>query len=494
VRHLPVLIPVTLLLAAFIIPLAGFLKRSLAFAVALIGAFLGFAFSASGLWIVISGGELRYQLGGWAPPVGIEYVLDVLSAFMATVITFVGSLALVFSRRSILQEVPERFVPMYALLMLFLAGLSGIIVTGDLFNLFVFLEIASLSAYALMSVGDASGALASFRYLILGSIAGSFYVLGTGFLYFSTGSLNMADVAQRLPELYESRAVVAAATLIFIALGLKMALFPMHLWLPDVYSYAAPAIAGIVAPIMTKVFAYVIIRMFLVVFEPSYLRDVLPVTTVIGWAAAGGILYGSVMAIAQSDFRRMLAYSSISQIAYIGLGIGLGNSIGILGALLHILNHAVMKAALFLVAGSIRYRTGRSEVSSFAGLGNRMPWTMAAFSAAALSLIGIPPAAGFFSKWYLVVAAVDAENWVGVMVILLGTLLTAVYLFRVFEQAYLAPHPAESASYNISDPPLSMLVPTLVLGAMSVILGLLNTVIVTRILELAVMPVHELGS
>jgi multicomponent Na+:H+ antiporter subunit D len=342
-------------------------------------------------------------------------------------------------------------------------------------------------------VGDARAPMAAFRYLILGSIAGSFYVLGVGFLYFSTGSLNMADVAQRLPELYDSRAVVAAATLIFIALGLKMALFPLHFWLPDVYSYAPSAIAGLIAPIMTKVAAYAVIRMFITVFEPHYLRDILPVTSVTGWLAAAGILYGSIMAIAQSDFRRMLAYSSISQVSYIGLGIGLANSLGLLGALLHILNHAFMKGCLFLVAGSIRLRTGHCEVSRFAGLGRKMPWTMAAFTLSALSMIGIPPTAGFFSKWYLLLAGVEARNWTFVAVILLSTLLTAVYLFRVLEQVYIAHPKQESVSNSICDPPPSMLVPTLVLGTGAWLLGFLNNVIVTRVLEFAVAPLSELG-
>ena len=484
--HLPVLIPVTLLFSAFIIPLAGFLKRDIAFAIALIGASLSFAFSALGLLAVIPGGELRYHLGGWIPPVGIEYALDVLSAFMATVVTFVGTLALLYSRRSILQEVPERFVPMYALAMLLLAGLAGIIVTADLFNLFVFLEIASISAYALMAVGDERGCVASFRYLILGSIAGSFYVLGVGFLYFSTGSLNMADVAQRLPNLHDSRAIVAAATLIFIALGLKMALFPLHLWLPDVYSYAPSAVTGLIAPIMTKVAAYAIIRMFLTVFQPHYLRDVLPLTSVIGWLAAAGILYGSIMAIAQTDFRRMLAYSSISQIAYIGLGIGLANPMGLIGALLHILNHAFMKACLFLVAGSIRFRTGQWEVSHFAGLGRKMPWTMAAFTVSALSMIGIPPAAGFFSKWYLLLGSVDAGNWIFVATILLSSLLTAVYFFRVLEEVYMHHSKESNVAMNASDPPASMLFPTVALGAGVLVLGLSNSIIVSRVLEVVV--------
>lgn len=486
--QLPILILITLLFSAFIIPLAGFLKKESAFAIALSGAFLSFLLSASGLWVVISQGAIRYHLGGWPPPVGIEYVLDVLSAFMVSVVTLVGSLVVLYSRRSILEEVPERFVPMYALAMLLLAGLCGIIITGDLFNLFVFLEIASLSAYALMAVGDERAPVASFRYLILGSIAGSFYVLGVGFLYFSTGSLNMADVAQRLPDLYNSRAVAAAATFIFIALGLKMALFPLHLWLPDVYTYAPSAVAGLVAPIMTKVAAYAMIRIFLNVFQLQYVTEVLPVTSIMGWLAAAGILYGSIMAMAQDDFRRMLAYSSISQIGYVGLGIGLANPLGLIGALLHILNHAFMKACLFLVAGSIRFRTGLWEVSRFAGLGRKMPWTMAAFSVSTLSMVGIPPAAGFFSKWYLILGAIEAGNWIFVAVILLSSLLTAVYFFRVLEQVYTRHAKEDESVADALDPPAGMLLPTVVLGVGVLGLGLLNSVIVGRVLELVVVP------
>lgn len=492
--HLPVLIPITLLLSAFLIPLAGYVKRDFAFAIASVGAVLAFAFSLAGLLMVLSQGEIRYHLGGWAPPIGIEYVLDALSAFMAAVVTLIGLVVLIYSRRSVLHEVPLRVVPLYALAMLLLAGLVGIIVTGDLFNLFVFLEISSLSAYALMAIGDDRAPVASFRYLILGSIAGSFYVLGVGFLYFSTGSLNMADVAQRLPALYQSRAVAAAAIFIFIALGLKMALFPLHLWLPDVYTYAPSAVTALIAPIMTKVSAYVLIRMLLTVFQPAYLRDLLPMTSIIGWLAAAGVLYGSVMAIAQNDFRRMLAYSSISQIGYIGIGIGLANPLGLIGALLHILNHAFMKACLFLVAGSIRFRTGRWKVSSFAGLGRKMPWTMAAFTVSALSMVGIPPAAGFFSKWYLLLGSIDAGNWFLVAVILASSLLTAVYFIRVLEQIYASHANEESAPMKASDPPPSMLLPTLLLGAGLLILGLFNSAIVTHILNIVVLPLHRPGS
>lgn len=489
--HIPLLIPFSLLLPALIIPLFGLWRQSLAYPIAVLGTALSLSFASFGLFTVLSEGELHYHLGGWPPPIGIEYVLDPLSAFMATLVTCIGLIVIVYSRRSVLDEVPERVVPLYALALLLLAGLTGIVVTGDLFNLYVFLEIASLSAYALMAIGDERAPVAAFRYLILGSIGGTFYLLGVGFIYFSTGSLNMADVAQRLPDLYESRSIVAAVTFIVIGLGLKMALFPLHLWLPDAYTYASSAVTGLIAPIMTKVAAYALIRMLLTVFQPTYLRDLLPVTSVIGWLAAAGIIVGSIMAIAQTDFRRMLAYSSVSQIAYVGLGIGLANPLGLIGALLHILNHAFMKACLFLVAGAIRYRTSLWEIPRFAGLGRRMPWTMAAFTVAALSMVGVPPTAGFFSKWYLVLGGIDAGNWVFVAVILASSLLNAVYFFRVLEKIYMAPPSAEAAHSAPSESPLEMLIPMLLLAMGVLFLGLINTVVVNEVLELIVAPLYD---
>ena len=487
-NQLPILIPVPLLLFSFIVLLLGTWRRNLAYPAALLGVGISLAAATAGLIRVLREGAQHYYLGGWPPPLGIEYVLDHLSALMAVLIIFIGLLGVVYSRQSVLQEVPEKVVPLYALMLLLLAGLAGIIVTGDLFNLFVFLEIASLSAYALMAIGNERAPVAAFRYLILGTLGACFYLLGVGFIYFSTGSLNMADVAQILPNLYESRALVAAVTFIVIGLGLKMALFPLHMWLPDAYTYAPSAVTALIAPIMTKVAAYVLVRMLLSVFLVDYLRDMLPVTLIIGWLAAVGIIAASVMAIAQKDFRRMLAYSSVAQICYVALGIGLANPLGLIGALLHILNHAFMKGCLFQVAGGIRYRSGLWEIPRFAGLGRRMPWTMGAFTVAALSMVGIPPACGFFSKWYLVLGCVDAGNWVFAAVIVASSLLNAVYFFRVLEKVYMAPPSGEAAVEPATEPPRGMMAPILVLTAGIIILGLINAVIVTHILEPVVIP------
>jgi len=277
--------------------------------------------------------------------------------------------------------------------------------------------------------------------------------------------------------------VMAGAILIIVGLTLKMALFPMHIWLPDAYTYAPSAVTGLIAPIMTKVMAYALVRLFLDVFQPAYLRDMFPITSLIGWLAAAGIIVGSVMAIAQADLRRMLAYSSVGQIAFVALGIGLGNPLGLIGALLHILNHAFMKGCLFLIAGAIRYRAGTFEIPNLGGLGRRMPWTMAAFTVAALSMVGVPPAAGFFSKWYLVLGSIAAGNWLFVAVIVASSLLTCVYFFRVLEKVYLTLPSGEVASLPVKDPPAGMLAPILLLAAGVVVLGLMNAVIVARVLE-----------
>ncbi|MFQ5996406.1 MAG: monovalent cation/H+ antiporter subunit D family protein [Dehalococcoidales bacterium] len=472
-----------LLLFSFIATLVGIWRLRWAYIAAILGLLLSLAAASAGLFRVLAEGKLRHFLGGWPPPFGIEYVLDHLSAFIALIIVFVGFIAVIYPPEAGLYHTPRKGVPVYGLILLLFAGLVGVVVTGDLFNLFVFLEIYSIASYALITLGGDRAVVASFRYLVLGTIAGSFYLLGVGFIYFSTGTLNMADAAQRLPPLYGSPTIMAAVALIVIGMSIKMALFPLHVWLPDAHSYASPVIAAVLAGIQIEVAAYVIVRMMLTVFQPQYFIEVLPVTTVIGWIAAAGIIFGSVMAIAQRDFKRMLAYSTVAQVAYIGLGIGLANPLGLIGGLLHILNHAFMKSCLFLVAGGIRYQTGLHAIPQFAGLGRKMPLMMAAFTAAALSMVGIPPTCGFFSKWYLVLGSIDANNWVFVAVILASSLLTAVYFFRMIEKLYAVPSSGDPAVEQATEPSARILVPILILATGVIVLGLVNAIIVTQVLK-----------
>ncbi len=489
------------MLAALIVPVLARFRHELGYIIALAGVGLSSVASIWALAYVLDNGTMRYNLGGWAPPIGIEYVVDLIAAFVAVIVTSVASLVIIGTRRWADREAGDRLGSFYSLVMLLITGLVGMIVTGDLFNLFVFLEISSLAGYALIFLGGGRAMLAGFRYLILGSVGGSLYMLGVGFLYFSTGTLNMGETKEILTDEATARSVQAGAAFIFVGLGLKMALVPMHLWLPDAYTFAPSSVNTLIAPIMTKVGAYAMIRMFLSVFPDGYLKDIVPIADALLVLGLTGIIVGSVAAMSQKDIRRMLAYSSISQLAVIAVGLGLGTPLGLVAALLHIMNHAVMKSALFMAIASVRFTSGITQVADFAGTGRRMPFTMGAFTLGALAMVGIPPASGFFSKWYAVQAGIESNQWVVVFVVLASSLLTAVYLFRILESAYLHPLKPEPshgdqhasgfgktdldmpAEVQIREAPLDMTIPTVLLGLATVVLGVFNAVIVINILE-----------
>ena len=482
-------------------PLLGVWQRGPVFPIAVAAIASATAASALALVHTIDGQPLRYYMGGWAPPLGIEYLVDRVAAFAATVLLCVALLVVIATRRIVLVEFGDRLGFFYGLVQLLLAGIAGMIITHDVFNLFVFTEVSSLAAYALVFMGGPKGMIAGFRYLILGSIGGGFFLIGVGFLYFATGSLNMSDLSSRLTDLEESRAVLGGAVFIFTGLGLKMALFPLHFWLPDAYTYAPSSVNTLIAPLMTKAAAIAMLRMFLSVFPAGYLTDVVPVSNVLVLLGLIGMILGSLAAVAQSDYRRMLAHSSVGQLGLIGVGIGLATPLGFAAALLHIMNHAIMKGCLFLVSASVGFRTGRTDVDGMTGLGRSMPATMAAFSAAALAMVGVPPLAGFFSKLYLAQAGFAAGNWPVVVVVLASSLLTATYLFRVVERAYLAErrdgpvlehsvtqtgesalsHPVPDG--KVHEAPLDMVLPTLLLAIASVSVGLANVAILTYVLQ-----------
>jgi multicomponent Na+:H+ antiporter subunit D len=301
-------------------------------------------------------------------------------------------------------------------------------------------------------------------------------------------------LAQKLPELYQSKAVLVAVILFTAGICLKMGLFPLHTWLPGAYAHAPSAVSAYIAPLMTKVGAYAFIRVMFTVFDPMLTFEELPLMEILSWIAACAIIYGSIIAISKSDIKKMLAYSSISQVGYIVLGISMGNRDGFLGGVLHILNHAFMKGCLFAAVGAIIYRQGTRTIEELGMIHKKMPLTAAAFAVAALSMVGIPPTAGFFSKWYLISGAVAEQNWIFVGVILASSLLNAIYFFKVIEIIYWKPQSEKAISFvskisiQRNDAPGTMLVPTLVLAGGIMVLGFASFWIVKTLLEPAIPP------
>ena len=472
-----------LLFGAVIAMLVSLWRAEAAQIVAIVATSLSLVFGVTGLIRVVGDGRMTYDLGGWPPPVGIEYVLDPLSGFMVSIVAFIGLLVCLYPVDVAFDIRPGRGMPVYALALLLLTGLTGVMLSGDLFHLFVMLEIYAISTYGLVSLGGDRGTFAAFRYLLLGTVGSGLYLLGIGFLYFSTGTLNMADMAATLPTIADSPAVLGGLGLIVIGLALKMALFPLHIWLPDAHSFSPPGVAALLAAVQVKAGAYSLIRILFDVFGPTYLgAEGLPVSAALIWFGLAGIIVGSVLAIRQRDIKRMLAYSTVAQLGYIGVGIGLATPLALIGALLHVLNHALMKSALFLVAGGIIQRTHLKAIPRFAGLGKRMPLTMFGFAIAALSMVGIPPLAGFWSKFYLVWGAVDASNWTVAIVIGASSLLTLVYFLRLFEQIFVR-EPEEALVAEATEPSGSVVSTVWILAAAIVLVGAFTAVIVGDVIE-----------
>jgi multicomponent Na+:H+ antiporter subunit D len=468
--HLPVLQVVLPLLAA---PLCLLLRSAEAcWRLALAISWISLACAVILLDHVSRLGPLRYALGGWPAPYGIAYVVDPCNAFFLLLVTLITAVVMLYARTSLLAELgAEQAYLAYALILLWLAGLLGILVTADAFNVFVFLEISSLASYVLVGQGAHRQALtASLQYLIMGTLGGTFILIAIGFLYAATGTLNMADLAARLPAAQGSRTVQVALAFFLVGVSLKLALFPLHLWLPNAYAQAPSVVSALLAATSTKVAIYVLLRFVFNVFGLSLTRHGLPLAPLLGLLAVAAIVAGSLTAIVQSDCKRLFAYSSIAQIGFIMLGVALFSQAGLMAALLYLFNHALAKGAVFLALGCVYYRLRSVQVEDMAGLGQRMPWTMAALVIAGLSLIGVPATAGFVGKWYLVLAMLEQGLWPLALLALGGSLLTAIYVGRVIETAYLK-EPA-AIHLTVREAPLSMLLPTWLLALANVYLGL----------------------
>ncbi len=437
-----------------------------AWACATVVSWLAFAMAILLVQQVAAAGTLSYAIGAWAAPWGIEYRIDMAGALMILIISAIGAVVMPFARESVRREIRDKHASLfYTCYLLCLTGLLGIVVTGDAFNLFVFLEISSLSSYVLISLGSTRRAVtAAYQYLVMGTIGATFILIGVGLLYMMTGTLNMQDLAQRLPGVADTRTIRVAFAFVTVGVSIKLALFPLHLWLPNAYTFAPSVVSAFIAATATKVGIYVLLRFFFTVFGAEFSFGAMHVGDILLPFAVIAILVTSLVAVFQGNIKRMLAYSSVAQIGYIILGISLATTVGVTAGMVHLFNHAMIKGALFLALGCVFLRTGSVELRDMHGIARQMPWTMAAFVAGGLSLVGVPLTAGFISKWYLVSAALDSGYWPLAVLVLVSSLLAVIYIWRVVEAAYFQVPAA--ALQSVREAPAAMLIPLwLLIGA-----------------------------
>ena len=476
-QHLPVLPILVPLLAGLLASLAG--RR--AWLVAMLATALTFAacLGLAGQVLASDAGVVSYALGGWGQGdaglwIGIELRIDRLNAFVLCVIAGMAAIVTPAAGPSVSQEVPaDRRHHFYAVYLLCVAGMLGITATGDAFNLYVLLEISSLTAYALVAMGkgrDRRALTGSFKYLVFGTVGASFLLLGIGYLIAATGTLNMGEMGERLVGLEDSRTVRTAFALIMVGLSLKMALFPLHHWLPDAYTYAPSAVTTLLASTATKVAVYVSIRFVYTIFGPAFCYGLMGADTILITCSCLAIIGGSLQAIRQTDLKRLLAYSSVAQIGYLALGVALNNTYGLAGGLIHVLNHALVKGGLFVAAACLIYRAGAAHLDDLSGLRKTMPGTAALLILGGLGLIGVPLTGGFVSKWMLVAGTLERGLWPVAFVVLVGSLLAVVYVMRFLEPVLFGPPNRDDDT--IREAPPVMLIPGFILIGLALVIGM----------------------
>jgi multicomponent Na+:H+ antiporter subunit D len=432
----PALLVALPILASVLALLVGQWRPRAAWAVAFLGTAV--QVGAAGLLAArVFGGEtVRYAVGDFAAPYGIELVVDGLSASVALLVAVVAFGVLLYSRVAGPRE--PAFHAQYLLLV---AGLSGMSVTGDVFNLYVFLEITGLAAYALVASGESGrAAVGALKYLLVGTIGASLYLLGVGYAFIVTGTLNMADMAGTLGSeiAYTHPAVLTAFALVVTGLAVKSAVFPLHTWQPEAYASAPDGVSAFISALVSTVSAYAIARVIVSVFTVEFFRANPVAQDLVVGIAGLSVVAGSVLAVTQTEVKRMLAYSSVSQFGLVVAAFAIATERAVTGGTVHLIGHAVMKGGLFLAAGAVAAATGARYVSEYRGLASRRPFLAGAVAVLALAMVGVPPAVGFVGKWYIALAAVEAGSWFIAAVILSSTLLTLAYFARLVERMYFA--------------------------------------------------------
>ena len=466
-----------LLVCAALIPWLGKLGADVSWLLSLGALALALLMSSVLCFLVFRHGVLSYELGDWGLPWGIELTADYLSVILLLTVTVIGILTVAYSRDYIAKSLPrlEQQTFYYCLFCLLLGSMLAFLLAGDLFTMFVYLSVFSLSGVALVAVsGEPQSVWAAFRYLILSTASGVLILLGIAFLYYFSGTLNVAELSRKLGTFTSTDSVRTALTLMLVGFGIKAALFPLHLWMPDAHAFAPAPVSAILSGLVIEMGVYGMVRSFFFMFRLKGSLVISSFNTILCCLAAAAIIYGAVGAIFQEDLKLIFAYSSVSQIGYIVMGLGLASYFGLLGSMLHIINHAVMKSALFLAAGALFYRTGWRTLRELEGMGKRMPFTAGALALAGIAIIGIPPAGGFVSEWYICLGAIERQQAVFAVFILGGSLLSTVYYIKIINSLYFKVPEKINTAAAVREAPLSMLLPIWMLALASVGLGVFS--------------------
>jgi len=402
-------------------------------------------------------------IGGWQPPFCINLVAGPVGVLFSTIIALVGLLVSIYALDYIKEGATERYHILYLLL---LTGATGVVLTGDIFNLFVFFEVLCISSYALVAhLRDKAGIESAVKYLIQGAVGSSLLLIGIGLLYGQFGTLNMADIAEKITSASPISLFVPMVLLI-TGLGVEAAIFPLNAWLPDAHSSAPSSISAILSGIAIEVGLYAVARVIFTIFGAS---GILPFLALLGILT---LLIGEMCALSQNKIKRMLAYSSIGQIGLILFALAIATSYGVTGGLFQLVSHTLGKALLFLAAGYMIYQTGSLQITALEGMGKKMPLTCLAFTIGAFSLVGLPPFIGFPSKFLIVRAALATKETIFVVLIvfaLLGTVIEGAYFFRVVQVLYFKggkPNPGSK------DAPITALIPMFIFVVLIIVVGI----------------------
>lgn len=454
------------LVTAFFIPILGKIFKPLVWIVSTLISFVLFILAMYGLIVTQQIPMIVYKMGNWPPPLGIVMAFDSFSALMVLIISIIAFTSSLFSYRFLSRYTGQwKF---YTLFMLMIAGMMGICITGDLFNMFVFLEIAAISSYALVAFGvDAEELEASFKYMVMGEIGGLTFLLAIALLYAKTSTLNLADISNSLQIIGHTTFFWMILGMMMFAFLIKAGMVPFHSWLPDAYPAAPAPISSLLAGICTKVFGiYTLARIVFNVFGLTRTNDPMFFNILIGLGLLS-IIFAGLTALNQKDYKRLLAYSSISQVGYIMLGFGIGNYYGVVGAIFYILAHGLAKGLLFLTSGSVVYATGTRDLQKLAGLGERMATTAWSYRLGALSLVGIPPLVGFFAKLFIIMGAIKSGFlWIAIVAVLMSV-LTLAYLLKIENNVFM-----KKAKSEVKASPFTMRIGMVFLVVLIVILGI----------------------